>query len=323
MRQCGQHTADWQYAIGRFGEDTRERVRISKAEYDELRACRPLLLEVYYIEERFDVLLRNYEEFEAEILRLALQHSLQPPAADEFPEQRRTLTRRVLNLLASCRYYHDQLCHSLSVLFGKESKQAADVKARQSEHYDGSFSYRLMEQMRNVLQHFINPIRSISTSHQRTSMGDSFQFACTITPQIDKVSLLEDKKILTKLGADLAQRPETMDLKPLIREYIELIADGHVYVRSQIQTHVEKWEAVIQSLNEAYLEAQGTKPWDIPIDLEVCRLEAGEVPAVRERAFLPNRVIELRRQLERRNTHLANLSRRYVTNQPESKIPKP
>lgn len=324
MSETQHESAGVDYAIGRFGEDTRERLRISEAEYTEAIECRTRLLEVYLVEERFDVVLGNYEEFEAEILRLALQHSLRfDSAMGGLPEQRRTLTRRVLNLLASCRYYHDQLQHSFSVILGRGSQLALDVGRKQSSHYDSSFAYRLMEELRNVLQHFIDPIRSISANHQRTSLGKDSQLACTVTPQIEKSILLEDRTIRRKLGAELEGHPDRIDIKPPIREYIELVADGHRYVRERLRPHVEEWDNAIQVLVNAYVESRGLSAADTPKDLEVCCLMPAVIPAITERTWLPTRVVMLRRGLEHRNRHLVQLSRRYATNQPLSRIPKP
>ena len=315
---------DVEYAVGHYVEDTRERLRISKDDYLWALASTVNLTEALLIQERFDIVIGNFEEFESEILSLALQHSIYAETAPmDFARQRRTLTRRILNLLAACRFYRDQLDHGFSQLFGKKSVIADEIATRRSQHYDSSFSYRLMEELRNAFQHSIVPVRSISASHKRTSWDKDGQIACTVTPQIDREVLQQDRTINRKIGSELAGLPKMIDVKPHIKEYISLLADINMNVRERLEPHVQRWEAAVLDLVERYESTHTTEAESESRPIEICSLQPNPIPSILERRYLPTRVIEMRRALERRTDRLLHIAKHYVTNQSESRIPEP
>src|ERR1700736_3278799 len=82
------------------------------------------------IEEKLDLLLENYMEYEHELLALGLHYSVFPASLDDqrvFSEFR-VINRRVVNLLTAARTYVDQVKHAISRYFD-HSTPRADVDA--------------------------------------------------------------------------------------------------------------------------------------------------------------------------------------------------
>lgn len=313
-----------QYAIFSYREGLDGRVALSEAEYRGLLQDYAMLTEALMLEERFDILLGNYLEFESEIVDLAMQHSIRFHTADEeMPEHRRILVRRVLNLLNACFFYLDQLWHGLSGMFGSSSVIAQSAKQSCAAHYDSSFGYRLMESVRNSFQHYSMPIQMLAVNHQRTEIGAAGQFACTVTPKLSRDALLGDPKLKEALKSELRTQPEHMDIKPLIREYVEALAELHDLVRKEASGHVKGWDESVDGIFNRYARTHDLPPGEEPMQLELVELDAPPTVCIRARKAVTLRIVELRKALERRNSHLQNLARRYATNQPSEDIPSP
>lgn len=89
-------------------------VEISKEEFEELCHAKQSVVVAASMEEKFDVLLENYREFEHDLLDLALGQMVSFDLSWEsfrFDVQR--VNRRVANLLSAARSYLDQTQHQL------------------------------------------------------------------------------------------------------------------------------------------------------------------------------------------------------------------
>lgn len=89
-------------------------------------------------------MIENYEEFEREIFALTLAYMVRNNLTwSSMSDAKLLLSRRIVNLLATCRLYVDQAKHSVS------SSQLGDCTPEQaaalfSEQYDKTVGYRIM-----------------------------------------------------------------------------------------------------------------------------------------------------------------------------------
>lgn len=111
------------YYLGILAGRSDKWMPISRERYSEIGDHKSNLIHSLEIEEKFDILLGNYREFEEDILKMALHHAIiSSYHLQNMNTQRRELNRRIANLLSSARVYLDHLDRHLKMIFGERSK---------------------------------------------------------------------------------------------------------------------------------------------------------------------------------------------------------
>src|SRR5438309_10559780 len=110
------------FAITRIVIGEPRSIDITESEFVEAVSAQDNLTTILGIEQKFDLLLSSYVEYEEELLRQALYHLVWigdtwNALRDGWP----TINRRVFNVLAAARLYLDQIKVDLSAMFGKTS----------------------------------------------------------------------------------------------------------------------------------------------------------------------------------------------------------
>lgn len=99
-------------------------IEISRGEYDEIVTAQTRLVAMLAVEEKLEYVLANFEDYEGDLLRLALKQSVWPERNySAFRFAQHLVNRRVVNLLSTTRLYLDQVKHELSAMYGKKSEQ--------------------------------------------------------------------------------------------------------------------------------------------------------------------------------------------------------
>jgi hypothetical protein len=248
-------------------------IEISEAEYLGLVEAHRCTVAALGIEERFDLVLRNYEELEAELLRISLRSGLF--FEHEWSAGVRVLqdvNRRVVNLLSSCRLYLDQTPHALGEIYETFDKDSSAFEQARISAHTKRLGYRVMEALRNYVQHRGMPLQSAVRSQQWIEAGEKTRkhIRTTIIPQLSCPALRADGKFKGSVLEELEAIAETHDLKLFAREYLEGLGDIHAAVRSTLHADLQTWDGLISSAIARYREAGGD-----PIGLAVCILEDG------------------------------------------------
>ena len=137
-------------------------IPITADEFNELRYARQSLFVLLGIEEKFRMLVENYVEYEHEILGLALEHMTRHTTDWSSMEDAKALiNRRLANLLCIARLYIDQVKHDLAGIYGADHEVPSSVVRALSEQYDHLLGYRVMETLRNSLQHRSLPVTGL------------------------------------------------------------------------------------------------------------------------------------------------------------------
>ena len=90
--------------------DSKNALSIDKTRYDELCHAQEALLHALFIEEKLDLLLGNFVEYENELLSIGLSRMVfQRNDYTEFRDDVSLINRRLGNLLSACRAYRDSL----------------------------------------------------------------------------------------------------------------------------------------------------------------------------------------------------------------------
>jgi hypothetical protein len=300
------------YFLGRFILNDGNCVELSKSVYNQIKSHKRNLIHSLDIEERFDLLLANYMEFEYELLSISLRHNIYSPkwGYREFAEERVSINRRITNLLSSCRLYLDQLRHSAAEIWGK-GPEFTKINEATSQEYDKNVSYRLMEGLRNYAQHRGLAANSLSLQIGPTGMGPEGQIACTISPQLVNEELASDKTIKAELKQELKHLPEKIDLKSHIRSYMDSLCRVHVIVRDLLSSHSSIWESTIREAVNNYKTKAGIVTEEVPLGLAIFQAENPTDDVVMEQDHIFYDFIDHRKFLENKNTIVPNLSSRF------------
>jgi len=284
-------------------------VEVDDTTYRSALHAKKCLREALEIEEKFDLLLSNYGEFEGELLQIGLR------AAMYFENEwsasigsLQTMNRRIVNLLTTCRLYLDQAEHNLSSMYGRDSNVARTMKTARSAEYDARLGYRVMESLRNYVQHRGLPIHSMSLDGRWIDEARNVRkhMRQTVNLRLAVTNLAEDRKVRRAIIAELTALGETSDLKMLIRDYVAGLGSVHEILRVQIAGDLMTWDATIQDLVERYLAVAGDT-----VGLALVRRE-GDISV--EQTPILAEPISRRRQLADKNFQTKHYDKIVTTN---------
>lgn len=201
------------------------------------------------IEEKFDLVVANYEELEREILTLTLTHAVRNDFTwASMSSDRLLLGRRLVNLLTTCRLYVDQVTHSVSrsPTPGCTREQAEKVF---SDQYDGNLAYRIMDAVRNHVQHRSLAIVGITYGCRREreeATQSLLEFTLSLTLNLEV--LREDGKFKKGTLEELENLPqERQDVILFVRQYVESLGRAHERLRELLATAVARADADVHT----------------------------------------------------------------------------
>ena len=97
-------------------------VEISETEYQAISNAKDCLFEALYLEQKLDIVIENYLEFEMELLASSTRHMVHRNTDYHWlQEEGNRINRRVVNLLSAGRLYSDHSMHHLSRIYKESS----------------------------------------------------------------------------------------------------------------------------------------------------------------------------------------------------------
>lgn len=300
------------FALTRYVIGERLRVSLTDGQADEIHVAMRGLLGVLSIEEKFSILTDNFEEFEGALLNGALYRSLYRPRdwAEAIGELH-TLNRRLVNLLATTRLFADQVPHTLSGLFPSDDSLKISFTRAQAREYDAHLGYRVMEAVRNYIQHRSLPVHVISYNVRSLDTGSPSDLEHVISAQLNPAELRGDGKFKASVLAELEALGDKVQIAPFVHTYVACIARIHNDLRAALAPSIEDWDRVINKAVDDYRAAGGD-----PLGLVLADL--GPEPTYKVVIFVSADPAERRKLLERRNHGLQHFERAVVANRPPS-----
>lgn len=231
------------YTLTKITLNSQDHVTISHEFFDQLKSAKKFLLEAMFIEEKFNLVLENYAEFELEILNNSVKAMLFSESDwSSNINKIHSINRRIINLLTTCRLYIDQVKHNINTIYGDKSEQAKVIKNQISHEYDSIFGYRVMEAMRNYVQHRNLPINRIDSNTRCIEIRNERLYKHTIKLSIDVENLVKDKNFKAGVLSELQAQGSLVEFTPLMRQYLESIGRVHLKIRELLQSDLVKWE---------------------------------------------------------------------------------
>lgn len=287
-------------------------IELSEKEFRELDLAKRDFVQAVYIEDKFDQVVENYLELEETLMHAALRFMvLQEGGYNEFQLERNLHNRRLTNLLTACRAYIDHSKHHVSQIFGADSSLRITLDTKFSEQYDQRLGYRVMEALRNYVQHRGVPLHSL-TYNSRALDGDAKSTLLhTVTPYIWPSELRDDKKFNRSVLAELETIGNKVDSKELFRQYVGGLSVINDYLREQLEERVAECQ---RSINFALRRFDVECPDDESVIglAAVAQEEDGELIEV---VPLFSDLLSYRATLIEKNSKLWNIEARYVSSE--------
>jgi hypothetical protein len=295
-------------------------IEIDEVEYQRIKDARANLFELLLLEENLDLVTENFQEYEEELLSIA-SHNMIFNDWDSFSmnRERNIVSRRIVNLLSACRMYLDQSIHHIKNICGENSDQAEIIKRETQTQYDQNFGYRVMEALRNYVQHRGFPIHSILFSGQWLDIDNeaNSRLVHTVVPRISVTELATDDKFKQTVLKELLATPSKagIDIRPLIRKYVEGIGVIHEKARGLLHSETKIWESFINDTIHKFEMEFGTEESLAGL---VIVIEGDDNHWIESKPILKE-LVQRRQELENKNRFFVNLHKRFASNEIRNK----
>jgi hypothetical protein len=292
------------YIIRKSISESTPEIEISPQEYAGFREARGVLSAALAIEEKYEILVSNYLTLETKLLQIAATNTVRRTLTySEFFDTRSTLNIDLVNLLTAARLYVDQLPQDVAECLPECAGAGDLVKAECAKEYSEHFEYRFMEALRNHVQHRGIPIHFVRQDAHWTSFEANGRMEFTVDIAVQRRYLEEDKKFKKTV---LAEVTGDVDIKAACRSYVELLSGINEFARNLVAESTRSARATIKAAHKRYAEVYSEKRIGLAASAMDDGQEISSVPLLLDWD-------DVRLELQRRNSRLVNLRKRYVT----------
>lgn len=242
---------EYEIRIFAIGVNHDDKITISEDEFNLLKESKKISAAGLAIEEKYEVLLTNYEDFEKEILNSTLEFELKRPI--NYSDSRPLTVRcniRIINLLTACRLYIDHIMQHVHDIIPVKTEGVDLIEQFCHEKYDNNLEYRFMEKLRNYVQHHSFPIDSTIVKNWVVRNDNSDREIASTIELICTKKTLEDSNFNRTI---LTELEDQIYLKQMIRKYIEclsgvqertrdLISNRLLVARSRISEYITRFK---------------------------------------------------------------------------------
>ncbi|GAB4230753.1 MAG: hypothetical protein Tsb0034_02750 [Ekhidna sp.] len=212
-------------------------LEISEEEFQAIKTNKEILMATLNFEGRYEIFVKNYIDFEKEILiqSIPLLLSGSWKDHDDLFEEITLFDVKISNLLSSARLYRDHILKDSGSLFDLE------INNLFSHEFDTSQEFRFMEKFRNYVQHKGLPVSRITKRVK--SEGDKRKHIIDI--YCSKKNLDFNPKYIDELE-------DQINLKKSIRHYMSSVSSIHVKIRGLIRDKFTASTSMLKKQIEEY-----------------------------------------------------------------------
>lgn len=226
-------------------------VSIDKTAFDKYREAAENFLQNKLIEEKFDLILQNFQEFQSELISQAINYGFDLfYSQTRFINNRLTINRRIANFLMSVRLYLDQYPNHITQIYGEKSEVSCSLTYYQQSVYDQDLFFQVLYELRNYVQHADLPVHLYSYSGRWTSLDDEDGKLCYKTiPYINVLSLKDErfkKETVEKLQKMFDK--DYLDLRFLLGKGLASLVNIHMKYKELVAEDLKEWTAELNEL---------------------------------------------------------------------------
>jgi hypothetical protein len=246
------------YEVSGYADHKIVSMTIPEVRCQEVCAARRTCFFALEIEEKCALLIDNYYEFECELLKLAQASAIWPHLEhSDSMLKRLSLDRRIVNLLTACRLYLDQTEHAISSLFGDSSTELASFRKLRKDLYGSHWGYRLMEAIRNHVQHAGLVAHGITHSMSSVDGRLKNYTQQTVSPTTNAETLATNPDFKKSVLEELRRFKQPIDLRPPLREYVSCLVRLHEHVREIMRARLEEDREVYEAAVKEFATVSG------------------------------------------------------------------
>jgi hypothetical protein len=245
-----------EYGLTRRVLTCRHFIPITEEQFAEIRGAKDSLGRILAIEERLELVLQNYVEFEHEILQVTLEKAI--AMLSGWSEGRAIvlrINRRLANLLTTCRLYLDHVPRLAAPLIKSSPELIVQLTARE---YESRLGYRAMEALRNYAQHRGLPLHTVRLGGRWVDVEGGRRREHTTPLYVQLDTLGSDGKFKVAVLKELEAQGQQISIKPLVREYVTGIMCVQAGLREAISDVIESSEQLLESAMGKYHEVEDT-----------------------------------------------------------------
>lgn len=291
-----------------------EYIEISREDMQKLLDTKIRLVNFMYFEEKFDILIENFLEYEQEVFRSTLNKMYFPASSIDWTAgigDLHAINRRLINLLTTTKLYLDQAAHDLNSVFAGASDKFTKLTKIE---YDTVLGYRVLEALRNYVQHRGLPIHIMNYNSIRNEKRSEQSMLHSVSIHLKLNKLKEDGKFKAAILKELVDMKEEEGLKEkgqvnigkLIRQYISSLGAIQNKMRGNLADNLYEWDTMFEDLykeiEEKYKET-GT----------VYIAELNSLGFQQNRTFISLNPIQRRRILMEKNNSFNFIDRHNAT----------
>jgi len=227
------------------------KIELTEKEFLEIKNAKKTLRCALAIEEKFEILLSNLKELEVEIAdETSSNQALMSTSYTGSFSFRILLERRLANLLTSTKTYVDQVPSNVRDSFVESTGILEDVKKYFCDAYDSSIDYRIMEMLRNHVQHNGIAIHSVQHNLKRTENGMKNE-VLALSKKSELVQNRKNKK------TTLNEIPDSINLLSSCQEYVSKLAEVHRKIRDKVEPNTLQARLVFENAIARYKQLGG------------------------------------------------------------------
>lgn len=234
---------------------------------EALRAAMDGLCGALAFEDNFAMMIDNLIELETHLFRWSLLIMMRPSTISETFGLKRDANRLFGNLLSSCKQYID---HSHSNLPAYFRDDVITTKSIFNAEHSQSLSYRVMEGVRNCVQHTDIGVHQVAMGGTQVRRDDELGLQYHVSLWLDPERLAQAKFHPPHVLKELRDLEALPDLKKITREYVAGLSNAHDRLRLAITPSIADWKASIQ---DAFCAHRSAFPDDDDGNLVVFRQE--------------------------------------------------
>lgn len=297
------------YCLGRGVIGPWPFVDISVDDFEQAKTAQRNLLVLLDVEEKFGMVVDNFLEYERELLDLALDYMAWHGVGwSPFRSSISLVNRKLANFLTASRLYIDHAKHDISEVYGEHAEKTARVHELFSVQYDRLLGYRVMEAIRNSLQHRSLPITSVTHRAAWEDRADEQLLHHRVIARFRIKDARDDRNFKRSVIQELEQGGEDApDITPFVRQYVEGLSSVHHELRLITSPDIESWKGAVLGAIQLYRDVCSEDPRRV-----VAYQLDDEDTTIEEVQLFRDALDRLEEQRKRRVP--TNVSRWYVSN---------
>ncbi|MCL4549103.1 MAG: hypothetical protein M1495_11095 [Bacteroidetes bacterium] len=242
---------------------------LSEEEFSKFIRAQQQILFIHQAEELFELLKHNFSDFWSYLFEVAENYrfkNLNYVNAEATPVL--FINQKLANYLSSYKTYEDHLRHKMSRIYGTKSEKIAEYNKLLNEEYDKYFEYRFFVKLRNFIQHFGLPIKSIYYAQQVTNK-ETMEIANTVYPRLERDFLLGYDG-WGKVKEEIKKMDENINIKPFVSIFFNRVYNIHKHVRKIIYENFNDYKLLIEQYYNECIETKKKyvveylNPWMTP-----------------------------------------------------------